>query len=131
MPWTLLRATQFHEFAGQLVASAGVGPFVVAPKMLSRPVAAREVAARLVDLVHGGPQGVARPLAGPQTLPMVDMVRRYLAAAGRRRVVVPVRMPGRAGVAMATGRLIPAEPFDSGTVTFDTYLSALSAREDR
>jgi uncharacterized protein YbjT (DUF2867 family) len=131
VPWTLLRATQFHEFAGQLVARAGVNPFVVVPAMLSRPVAAREVAARLVDLVHGRPQGVTPPLAGPQTLRMVDMVRRYLAATARRGVAVPVRMPGRAGAAMATGRLIPAAPFHSGTVTFEAYLSALPARVDR
>ncbi len=131
VPWTLLRATQFHEFAGQLVARTSVGPMVVVPAMLSRPVAAGEVAAHLVDLVHAGPQGVALPLAGPQTLPMADMVRRYLAATGRRRVVLPVRMPGRSGAAMATGRLIPAEPCNSGTITFEEYLSDLPARSDR
>jgi hypothetical protein len=32
---------------------------------------------------------------------------------------------------MATGRLIPAAPFRSGTVTFEAYLSALPARVDR
>ncbi len=124
VPWTLVRATQFHEFAGQLV-DRNVGPMVVVPSMLSRPVAAAEVAAHLVDLVHRGPQGVALPIAGPQTLAMLDMVRRYLAVVGRRRAVLPLRLPGRAGAAMATGRLIPDEPFQSGVITFDTYLSDL------
>ena len=99
--------------------------------MLSRPVAAAEVAAYLVDLVHRGPQGVALPIAGPQTLAMVDMVRRYLAATGRRRVVLPLRLPGPAGAAMATGRLIPDEPFRSGDITFDAYLTDLDTRSPR
>jgi uncharacterized protein YbjT (DUF2867 family) len=130
VPWTLLRATQFHEFAGQLVAR-GAGPLVVVPAMLSRPVAAREVAADLVDLVHGGPRGPALPIAGPQTLAMADMVRRYLTATGRRRVVLPLRVPGRAGAAMATGRLVPGEPFKRATIPFEAYLSGLAARVDR
>ncbi len=130
VPWTLLRATQFHEFAAQLVDRGG-GSLVVVPTMLSRPVAARDVATHLVDLVHGGPQAVTRPIAGPETLAMADMVRRYLAATGRRRVVLPLRIPGRAGGAMATGRLVPAEPFDSGDVTFESYLADVAARSAR
>lgn len=126
VPWTLVRATQFHEFAGQLV-DRFVGPLVAVPAMLSRPVAVHEVAAHLVDLLHAEPQGVAEPIGGPQTLTMVDMVRRYLAAAGRRRLVLPLRIPGPAGAAMATGALVPAEPFHHGTITFEDYLTDVAA----
>jgi uncharacterized protein YbjT (DUF2867 family) len=50
VPWTILRATQFHEFAAQIFASAKIGPLHVAPKMRTRPIAAAEVAERLVAL---------------------------------------------------------------------------------
>src|SRR6201999_711224 len=53
---TVLRATQFHEFAAQVLARRG--PVVIAPKMLSQPVALAEVAACLVRLAHGGPAGL-------------------------------------------------------------------------
>jgi uncharacterized protein YbjT (DUF2867 family) len=124
VPWTLVRATQFHEFPGQ-VLRAVPGPVAVVPRMRSRPVAASEVAARLVGLVHGEPQGVTQPIAGPEVLEMTDMARRLLAARGERRPVVGFRIPGRVGRAMAGGALVPAEPFDQGTQTFAEYLAGL------
>lgn len=126
VPWTLLRATQFHEFAGQVVARGGLGPVVAVPEMLSQPVAAAEAARCLARLVHDGPQGVAFPIAGPQRLAMADMVRGYLRATGQRRIVVPFRFPGRVGAAMATAGLVPDEPFQRGETTFDAYLSGLA-----
>ncbi len=47
VPWTILRATQFHEFAAQML---GDGPVALIPSMLSQPVAAQEVADELVRL---------------------------------------------------------------------------------
>jgi uncharacterized protein YbjT (DUF2867 family) len=126
VPWTLLRATQFHEFAGQVVARGGLGPVVAVPEMLCQPVAAAEAAGYLARLVHDGPQGVALPIAGPQRLGIADMVRGYLRATGQRRIVVPFRFPGRVGAAMATGGLVPDEPFRRGGTTFDAYLSGLA-----
>ena len=126
VPWTLLRATQFHEFAGQLV-DRSPGPFVVVPRMASRPVAAREVAAHLVDLAEGAPRGVAEPMAGPEELDMADLVRRRLRATGQRRVVLSLRLPGRVGAAFASGGLLPAPPFVTGTETADEHLAGLAA----
>ena len=59
VPWTLLRATQFHEFAGQLHAQLRFGPFHPVPVMRSQPVAAREVAERLVALSRRARPGVS------------------------------------------------------------------------
>jgi len=126
VPWTLLRATQFHEFAEQVVARGGLGPIVAVPEMLCQPVAAAEAAGCLARLVHDGPQGVALPIAGPQRLGMADMVRGYLRATGQRRNVVSFRFPGRVGAAMATGGLIPDEPFQLGETRFDAYLSSVA-----
>lgn len=56
VPWTILRATQFHEFASQIHGSITAGPFILVPKMVSQPVAAREVAERLVQLAEGAPR---------------------------------------------------------------------------
>ena len=49
VPSTILRATQFFEFASQMLERS-VGPVVAVPRMTSQPVAAREVAAELVRL---------------------------------------------------------------------------------
>ncbi|MBZ5739057.1 SDR family oxidoreductase [Nocardioides sp. GBK3QG-3] len=120
-PWSVLRATQFHEFAEQVLGFVRVGPFALVPRMLSQPVAAREVAEALVDLAEAGPSGRVPDLAGPERLDMVDLARRV--AAGRPRVV-PVRVPGAAGRAMRSGALCPTGPGPRGSITFDAWLAA-------
>ncbi|GEP33414.1 3-beta hydroxysteroid dehydrogenase [Nocardioides szechwanensis] len=119
VPWSVLRATQFHEFAEQALGFVRVGPFSLVPRMLSQPVAAREVGEALVDLAEGDPAGQAPELAGPERLQMVDLARKV--AHGRR--VVPVRVPGAAGRAMRTGALVPTGDGPRGRVTFDAWLA--------
>jgi uncharacterized protein YbjT (DUF2867 family) len=123
VPGSVVRATQFHEFAAQLLARSG-GPVGFVPRMLTQPIAAREVADLLVDLAAGNPVGMAPDVAGPEQLEMVDMVRRLLRARGSRRVVVPVRLPGAVGRAMATGGLLPSGPGPRNGQTFGEWLAA-------
>src|SRR4051794_9502613 len=72
-PVSVLRSTQFHEFAGQLI-DRGVAPAAGAPRMRTQRGAAREVAGALVALVHG-PPGRAPERAGPEPLELVDLAR--------------------------------------------------------
>jgi uncharacterized protein YbjT (DUF2867 family) len=123
VPATVLRATQFHEFAVQMLGQA-VGPFVPVPRMLSRPIAAREVARALVELAAGPALGLAPELAGPEDQQMVSMVRRVVRARGLRKLVVPVSLPGAAGRAMRDGGLLPTSPGPRGTETFEEWLTA-------
>lgn len=120
VPWSVLRATQFHEFAEQALGFVRIGPFSLVPRMRSQTVAAREVAEALVDLAEQGPSGRVPDLAGPEVHDLVDLARRV--ANGRR--VVPVRVPGAAGRAMRTGGLLPQGDGPRGTVTFDAWLAA-------
>ncbi|GAA4702396.1 SDR family oxidoreductase [Nocardioides conyzicola] len=123
VPWTVLRATQFHEFAEQALHFVTVGPFSLVPRMLSQPVAAREVAEALVELAAGPPVGHAPELAGPDRLQIVDLARRVSTARSLGRRVVPVRLPGAAGRAMRSGALTPTADGPRGRVTFDEWLS--------
>jgi uncharacterized protein YbjT (DUF2867 family) len=127
VPASILRATQFHEFAAQVLDRAR-GPFAPVPRMPSQPVAAREVAQALVGMVAGPPAGMAPELAGPEPLEMTDLVRRVLRARGSRRVVVPVRLPGAAGRAVVGGALLPSGPGPRGQQTFAQWLAASGGR---
>ncbi|MGA9749302.1 MAG: 3-beta hydroxysteroid dehydrogenase, partial [Nocardioides sp.] len=86
---TVLRATQFHEFAGQLLAQLRRGPVVPVPRMLSAPVAAAEVALALADLTEQPPDRGTVELGGPERLAMPDLVRRLARARGIRAAIVP------------------------------------------
>lgn len=123
VPWTVLRATQFHEFASQIYGAIKVGPFVLVPKMVSEPVAAADVATRLLDLAQGPAQGRARDLGGPRHQRMVDMVRAYAKATGRRGPVLAVPLPGTLGRAMRDGSLTTGSEADHAPTTYDEWLA--------
>ena len=127
VPASILRATQFHEFAAQLLDRVG-GPIAFVPKMLSQPIAAREVAEALVDLALGVPAGMAPELAGPEAHQMADLVRRVRDARGSRRPIFSLRVPGPAGAAMADGELLPHGDGPRGRQTFAEWLSLSGGR---
>jgi uncharacterized protein YbjT (DUF2867 family) len=124
VPSTVLRATQFHEFPEQMLGRVGRGPVVLAPTMLTQPVAAREVGAELVRLALAASQGLAPELAGPEVHRMPDLMRRVLRARGSRRPVVPLPLPGKAGRAASTGGLLPLAEGPRGRQTFEQWLAA-------
>ncbi|MET7353778.1 SDR family oxidoreductase [Streptomyces mirabilis] len=121
-PWTVLRATQFHEFAQQTLDRVP-GPLAVVPRMRSQPVAAREVAHHLVRLVSAPARGMAPELAGPRVEQVVDMTGRLLRARHQRRLLLPVKMPGATGTAMTGDGLLPTGPGPRGSQTFDEWLT--------
>ncbi len=119
VPWTVLRATQFHEFAEQFLERVP-GPVAVVPRLVVQPVAVREVAEALVATALGEPQKDAPDLAGPRVESLADMARRLVRTGTvRRRPVVPLWLPGP----MAHGGLLPTGPGPRGTQTFEQWLT--------
>lgn len=104
IPWTTLRSTQFHDL--MVTAAGGMSklPLVPVPSGFRfQPVDTSEVAARLVELVLGPPAGLVPDIAGPRVYGMGELLRTYLRTTGQHRVLVPVRLPGRAARAFREG----------------------------
>lgn len=106
VPWTVLRATQFFEFAEQYAVKTG--PWRALPEMRCQPVAAETVAKRLVELASEFSQRQALEIAGPDRMSMADVLRTRLAAKGESRRVVELALPGAFGKALRDGTLIPS-----------------------
>lgn len=123
VPYTIARAAQFHEFAGQMLARTE-GPIVVLPKALIRPVAAREVGEHLVRVAEGGPVGRASDLVGPRDERLAELARRQLAHDRARRTVIELRIPGVFGAGLASGVLRGAQPRLEGQITFAEWLTS-------
>jgi uncharacterized protein YbjT (DUF2867 family) len=127
--WNVLRATQFHDFAAQMIDRLRRGPLVPMPAMSLQPVSTLDVAAALADAVEtaSGASGRLPELAGPQVLALPRMARAVLDARGDHALVVPLALPGAAGRAMRRGALRPASgtPVRIGRTTFDDYLGTL------
>lgn len=128
VPWTILRATQFHKFAQQILDQIP-GPVALVPQMQSQPIAMREVADRLCELAAGNPQQRMTELAGPRVESMVDMARRLIARRGQRRPVIPLQLPGHGFRAMANGALLPQEPGPRGIQTYEQWLAGVTSSD--
>jgi uncharacterized protein YbjT (DUF2867 family) len=104
LPWTTLRATQFHELMLTTLQKMARLPVVPIPAGVRfQPVDGDEVAARMVELALGTPAGLVPDLAGPRTDTMADLLRSYLRASGKHRLIVPLRLPGKAAGAFRDG----------------------------
>ncbi|MFD2024600.1 SDR family oxidoreductase [Promicromonospora aerolata] len=104
LPWTTLRATQFHDLVLTLVEALAKLP--VAPSFSGyriQPIEAAEVAERLVELALSEPAGLVPDMGGPRVYEMRDLLRSYLVAAGRRRPILSIRQPGGAARALRDG----------------------------
>jgi uncharacterized protein YbjT (DUF2867 family) len=124
LPWSVLRATQFHEFAGQLLQRGG--PVVAVPRMVNQPIAAAEVADALVALASAEPGGLLPDLGGPQQERMVDMVRRLQSVRGGHRPVIGLPMPGALGRQLRT-ELLPVGDGPRGRQTFEQWLAGCAS----
>jgi uncharacterized protein YbjT (DUF2867 family) len=104
VPWTTLRAAQFHTLTLTMVTGMVKLPVVPIPGGLRlQPVDVRDVAARLVELVRGAPAGLVPDLAGPKVYALGDLVRGYLKATGKHRLTMPIRIPGKVGRSYRAG----------------------------
>jgi uncharacterized protein YbjT (DUF2867 family) len=122
VPWTILPATQFHDFAAMVASwteADGVAP--IAP-LLVQPVAPSDVADVLVELATGQPRGRYVDLAGPDPQDLVDMARRTLDARGRRVRLVPT-WSGVFGPEMAGDVLLPGAGARIAPTSFEEWLT--------
>ena len=118
----VLRATQFHEFAGQTWSRMSWGPVAVAPQMRCAPVAAREVAERLGELAVAGAPKELLEMRGPEVRWLPELMRAWGRARGSRKLVLSTPIPGEGGRAMRTGALLPAAPDFIGEESYDQWL---------
>ncbi|MCX5423269.1 SDR family oxidoreductase [Streptomyces sp. NBC_00078] len=125
IPWTTLRAAQFHELTLAMVEKTTKLPVLPAPGGLRlQPVDSREVAARLVELTLGKPAGPVPDMVGPRLYDIPALVRPYLELRGRRpRPKLPVRIPGKAGRAYRAGDNLTLEGAEAGKRTWEEFLA--------
>jgi uncharacterized protein YbjT (DUF2867 family) len=122
LPWTTLRAAQFHDLTLTVVRKMAKLPVIPVPGGLRfQPVDARDVAARLVELTLAQPAGLVPDLAGPTVYGMADLVRGYLR--GKRRLLLPVRMPGKTGRAYRAGENLSLDGAIVGQRTWEDFLA--------
>jgi len=124
VPWTVLRATQFHDLVTRLFTAQRRLPLLLVPREISfQPIDVRDVAERLVQLAGGTPAGRVPDIGGPQVRTATDLARAYLRATSRRRHILRVPIAGKAARGYRAGsHLTPNNA--TGTITYEQYLKS-------
>ncbi|MGP6173626.1 SDR family oxidoreductase [Corynebacterium sp. A21] len=123
LPWTVLRATQFHDLLATIFAVQRWLPVTfVVRRLRFQPIDVRDVAKRLTELVEAGPTGRAPDIGGPEIFEMRELARIYQAEAGHRRPIATVALPGAVVRQYAAGHnLVPDNAI--GVATFAQHLA--------
>lgn len=123
VPWSIVRATQFHDFAAMTAEWAERDGVATVAPLLMQPVAFEDVADVLADVAGGPPLRARIDVAGPETHDLVDMARRTFAVRGRDVRLVPT-WQGIFDTTMAGEVLLPGPGARLGRITFDDWLAA-------
>jgi uncharacterized protein YbjT (DUF2867 family) len=124
VPFSILRATQFHYFVAMLLSSLNRVPFVLpVPKGFRvQPVATEDVAERLVRALADGPRGLLRDFCGPEIFSLSEVARPWMQARSVSKPIVELPVPGKLGAAFREGHNTNAHG-ELGTRTWPDWLA--------
>lgn len=125
VPFSILRATQFHSFVAFLLNEASRYPFImpIPSGFFVQSVAIEEVAVRLCRAVNEGPNGMLRDFGGPEVLPIEEAAAAWI---GRTQPYVglwaiPIYLPGKVAAAFRAGYNTCPDG-ERGTLTWRDWL---------
>jgi len=128
VPYTILRATQFFEFLGQIIEAGAEGDSVRLSTGLMQLVAADDVAATVADLATGAAVNGHVELGGPESLGIDAWAQRLFAATGDKRTVISDPEAGYFGAKLKGGELTPGDGARIGAIDFDTWFATSQLR---
>lgn len=131
IPYTILRATQFFEFVGGIAQAATVGEEICLSPALIQPMASDDVAAALTDVTLAAPVNGTVEVAGPEAMPLDELVRRFLRATQDTRKVVPDVHARYFGSELDDQSLTPGKNPRLGAIRFEDWLGRSTALAGR
>jgi len=131
IPYSILRATQFFEFVGGIAHSATVGEEIRLSPALIQPLASDDVVAALADVALATPVNGTVEVAGPEAMPLDELVRRFLRATEDTRKVVPDVHARYFGDVLDDQSLTPGRNPRLGAIHFEDWLAQSTAHAGR
>ncbi len=122
IPYTIVRATQFFEFVGSIANSATDGQTVRLPSALLQPIVSDDVATALASVAVAEPSNSMVELAGPEAIPLDEVVRQFLKANRDPRTVITDEQAIYFGVPLKQRSLVPDGTPRLGATHFEAWL---------
>ena len=129
IPFTIVRSTQFFEFAKGIVQSATEGQNVRLSSALFQPIAADDVAAALTGFALSKPLNGTVEIAGPEPIPMDEFARRFLSATRDPRKVNADVHALYFGTQLNDQSLTPGNKARLAPMHFEEWLSSAAAQQ--
>src|SRR5213596_1082684 len=123
VPFTIVRSTQFFEFAKEIGRASTEGQTVRLSPGLMQPIAADDVAAALTDVAVGKPVNATVEVAGPEPIRMDEFVRRFLSATRDPRKVITDVHALYFGTELNDQSLTPGDNARLGPTHYEEWLS--------
>ncbi|MHC8327548.1 SDR family oxidoreductase [Pseudomonas sp. LB1P83] len=131
VPYTIVRATQFFEFVSGIAQAATVDEQICLSPALIQPMASDDVAAALVDVVLAAPVNGTVEVAGPEAMPLDELIRRFLRATQDNRKVVPDVHARYFGSVLDDQSLTPGKNPRLGTIRFEDWIGQSTTQTGR
>ncbi len=126
IPWSILRATQFHYLVDLFFQAATKMPLVtlLPTDLRCQSIAESEVASRLCEIAVAGPRGRLPDLGGPEVLTAGEMAHTWLMLRGMHRRVLPLHLPGKVAQGFRRGHnTCPDQPV-RGHITWTEWVQS-------
>jgi uncharacterized protein YbjT (DUF2867 family) len=122
IPYTIVRSTQFFEFLGSIAQAGANGTTVRVSPAYFQPIAADDVAAALADISTGEPVNGTVEVAGPERMPLSELVRRFLNEKQDERSVIADDHARYFGALLKDQTLLPGDRPRIASTSFEGWL---------
>lgn len=129
IPFTIVRSTQFFEFANGIVQSATEGQTVRLSSALMQPIAADDVATALTGIALSKPLNGTIEVGGPEPIRMDEFARRFLRATRDPRKVITDAHALYFGAELNDQSLTPGKNARRAPTHFEEWLNRFTAQK--
>lgn len=124
VPWSIVRATQFHEYMAAMFAMLARWGILPIPRARVQTVAVAEVARAVAEAAVSAPSRARIEVAGPEVVDALDLARVWRSITGKRSLMFRLPLPGKFGRILRDGAMTSKHSDIRGKVRFADCLKA-------
>lgn len=123
IPYTIIHSTQFFEFIGGIAQSGVIGDSIHISPALIQPISADELVSFIERIVLASPRNGTVEIAGPEQVPMTEIVSKYLKLKNDPRVTISDIHSKYFGAHLTEESLLPKKPELIGHIKYQDWIS--------
>ncbi|WP_353128294.1 SDR family oxidoreductase [Parapedobacter pyrenivorans] len=123
IPFTIVRATQFFEFAGGIVAMSTSGGELRLSDALIQPIASADVASFIAKVATESPVNHLLEIGGPEQYTIAEWITQYLVVSQKAIAVVTDSNAPYSGAILEKATLTPSHPVYLGSTEYTAWIA--------